>query len=243
MKPWDGIENPATFFARNDKYEKQLKEAGYPDQQKQRLAIAITSVKATGEYDAALREWDAKAPTNKNLKNFRKHIIDEFNTHSRQNKSTAKSVHFGIANQAMTEAADAEQEAQETIFAIAEAMQAAQDKQTERMFEMMKTMMQAFSSNQSKLAEALQASQATQNDKMLEMFKAMMQNQGNSQDTPANPNNRNRNTHAKCPNCGMRHAKPEDCWELEANKNKRPANWKPAAERVAAYNAARVKNT
>ena len=54
MKPWDGIENPAMFFAQNDKYKKQLKEPDYPDQEKQCLAIALTSVKATGEYDAAL---------------------------------------------------------------------------------------------------------------------------------------------------------------------------------------------
>jgi len=106
------------------------------------------------------------------------------------------------------EEANTEADAQETIFAIAEAMQTAQDKQT---------------------------------DKMLEMFKTMMQTmQGTSPAAPANPpNSCNRNTRAKCPNCGMRHAKPEDCWELDANKGKRPANWKPAAERIAAYNAAK----
>jgi hypothetical protein len=35
----------------------------------------------------------------------------------------------------------------------------------------------------------------------------------------------------KCPHCNLRHIKPEECWELEANASKRPANWKPAAER------------
>ena len=83
LKELDGIENPVTFFARNDKYEKPLKEATYPEQEKQCLAIAIASVKATGEYDAVLCEWDVKTIV-KDLKNFCKLIIDKFNKHTQK---------------------------------------------------------------------------------------------------------------------------------------------------------------
>jgi hypothetical protein len=95
LTPYESTENPATYFARNDKIEKQLTEAGYGDQSKQRLAIALTSFKSSGEYDAALREWDQRTAANKTFKEFRKIIVDEFTKHERRNKSTAKSVKFG----------------------------------------------------------------------------------------------------------------------------------------------------
>ncbi len=33
-----------------------------------------------------------------------------------------------------------------------------------------------------------------------------------------------------CPHCKKRHIKQDDCWELEKNKDKRPANWKSVKE-------------
>jgi hypothetical protein len=222
LVPWEPTENPATYFARNDKIEKQLKEAGYGDKSKERLAVALTSFKSAGEYDAALREWDQKSAADKTFKNFRKIIVDEFTKHERRNKSTAKSVKFGIANQAAEEARLKEAEdADAAAYAIAEALHTAQQKQY----------------------EAMQAAQNKQNENMMEMFKMMMQSMGTNAPlptpTPPNPNNRQRRD--KCPSCGFRHAKPQDCWELEANKSKRPANWKPAAERLAAIRAANAK--
>lgn len=97
---------------------------------------------------------------------------------------------------------------QEAIFACAEAMQATQNKQTNKILDMLKTIMQMMQGN-------LPASAPATNQQ----------------------NNQNHNSRMKCLNCGMRHAKPEDCWELEANKSKRPANWKPAAEHIKEYNA------
>ena len=220
LTPWEPTENPATYFARNDKIEKQLTEAGYGDQSKLRLAIALTSFKSSGEYDAALREWDQRTAADKTFKDFRKIIVDEFTKHERRNKSTAKSVKFGIANQATEEARlrEAEQ-ADAATYAIAEALQSAQQKQL----------------------EAMQAAQAKQTENMMEMFKTMMKTMGSNAPLPTTtPAPTNPPRRDKCPACGFRHAKPAECWELEANKSKRPANWKPAAERLAALRAAKT---
>ncbi|KAL7479449.1 LOW QUALITY PROTEIN: hypothetical protein ACHAW6_005179 [Cyclotella cf. meneghiniana] len=53
-KPWDGNENPATHFTRDDQYEYQLIKAGLPDQQVLCLNITLASYKATGLYDGPL---------------------------------------------------------------------------------------------------------------------------------------------------------------------------------------------
>jgi hypothetical protein len=78
MKPWDVKENPATKFARDDKLEKQLVKIGYSDQQKPRLAFALSAIKATGDYDPLIREWDAKPATARTFANFGPFFINEY---------------------------------------------------------------------------------------------------------------------------------------------------------------------
>ena len=39
------------------------------------------------------------------------------------------------------------------------------------------------------------------------------------------PPNTNCQTHRECPYCKKEHANHDKCWELEANKDSRPANW------------------
>jgi hypothetical protein len=80
---------------------------------------------------------------------------------------------------------------------------------------------------------ALQANQDKQFKQMMEMFTQMMKANVPVPATPAPASAPpNQPTNRKlCPHCKRPHSKPEKCWELEANKDSRPANWKPAAER------------
>ncbi|KAL7501789.1 hypothetical protein ACHAXN_000119, partial [Cyclotella atomus] len=81
-KEWDGIETPAAHFARGDKYERQL----------------LTHFKADGDFEAALREWEAQAKNAKTFAKFRVFIQKEFANRKKNNKMTAGSVGKGIAN-------------------------------------------------------------------------------------------------------------------------------------------------
>jgi hypothetical protein len=150
-------------------------------------------------------------------KDFRKISVDEFTKHESRNKSTAKSVKFGITNTTEEARLREAKEADAAAYAIAEALQSAQQKQL----------------------EAMQAAQTKQTENMMEMFKTMMKTMGSNAPLPTpTPAPTNCPRCDKCPTCGFRHAKPAECWELEASKSKRPANWKPAAERLAALRAA-----
>eukprot|EP00970_Alexandrium_tamarense_P014024 scaffold3834_cov97-Alexandrium_tamarense.AAC.2 len=64
----------------------------------------------------------------------------------------------------------------------------------------------------------------------MEMFKELMHT-----NVPGAPSQASVPTQSKqrkvCPHCKRPHAKPDKCWELEANKADHPANWKPAAKR------------
>ena len=98
MAPWELKENPAMKFACSDKVERQLISFGLGDQSNLRLALALATFKGTGEYDDSIREFEARATPDKMLVNFRPYIINEYAKKSKTNRSTAKSVGFGIAN-------------------------------------------------------------------------------------------------------------------------------------------------
>ena len=51
-----------------------------------------------------------------------------------------------------------------------------------------------------------------------------------------NDNNNNNNSgKGKCPHCGMRGHKADDCWELKKNAGNRPEGWKPCSQRQHAH--------
>eukprot|EP01082_Thalassiosira_pseudonana_P009571 g8616.t1 g8616 contig3:500456-501555(+) len=80
------------------------------------------------------------------------------------------------------------------------------------------------------VAMVMQSNQEKQFQQMMEMFKEFMHT-----NVPGAPSQASVPTQSKqrkvCPHCKRPHVKPDKCWELEANKADRPANWKPAAER------------
>ena len=205
-EPWDGVENPATKFARDDIIERQLIKAGLPNQQPLRLALMLARIKSMGEYDNAVREWDNKPAADKTFANFRPFITLEF-TKRNKSQDTAKNAGFGIANAATTLQQQQLQQLQlnqaaETALAYAT------------------------------LAESMKDSHKESMEQMLKMFKDILGTLPVSgKGTAPAPATAATAQRPKCPHCNLRHVKPEECWELEANASKRPANWKPAAER------------
>ena len=111
----------------------------------------LAAFQASGEYDAAIRDWEAKPVADKTFKNFRPFIQREFTKRVKHDKTSAQSVGKGIANQAR-EDNDTPSEADQAAWALAEVasvMQAAQDKQMEKLMELFTKSMEAMKNSSS----------------------------------------------------------------------------------------------
>ena len=204
---WDPTEHPATWFARLDKYEKQLEKAGVQRQPTLRLALAKASFRKAGEYNEAIARFEAKAVTQQTFDVFKTHMTKEFATHSKQNKASAKSVQFGIANKVHEEDASRLTDDNKALIDIINALQGAKkpDDNDKRFEDFMKA-----------TTDTLKAL----TDKMAKM--------GHS-------NNSNSSNHSgggkkmRCKHCNLNHPRvaEKDCWTLESNKDKRPNWYKP----------------
>ena len=201
LEQWDGSENPATRFARDDQLERQLVKAGMPPQQQLRLAIAQTFARSTGEYDAYLREFEQRPVADRTFANFRPGFVTEF-ANRNKSRDTAKGAGFGVANAATEQERIDEENVQFglALASVAEVIQEGQSKQFEKMMTMLTTALGKL-------------------DKP--------GNPGN----PNQPKDPNQPRYPKCKHCNLHHLHEDKCWELEANAASRPANWKPVAER------------
>lgn len=209
--PWDGIEAPATFFARGDRIEKQLVKTGQSANPPLRLSFALAATEATGEYENTLREWHAKGTRKTTFPNFRVYLQSEFSRKTKHHKTSAQSVGRGIVN-STNDTMNQVDEAAAAAFAIAEvanAMQTHQNKQFKQMLEVMETLMHNNSTHQALSQPALPS------------------NPGGANETAGG--RRNKKKH--CPHCKwMVYHKPEKCFELEANAAKHPTGWKSVKE-------------
>ena len=205
--PWDINENVVTKFARDDRTEQLLTKAQIAPMPELRLALALDSFKATGEYEIALGDWDKKPTADKTFANFRPFILKEYAKRSKPNNSTAKSAGFGIANAAQVRALEELREEQqaETAWAVSEIARSLQKGNEDSM--------KALTDMVSKLLTKLDDNKSNSNQN----------SQGNRRRTRANPNLEGK---APCKHCNTVHAKPEsECWELEANASSRPKGW------------------
>eukprot|EP00804_Cyclotella_cryptica_P022210 CCRYP_017948-RB/>CCRYP_017948-RB protein AED:0.43 eAED:0.43 QI:0/0/0/1/0/0/2/0/229 len=104
-----------------------------------RLAFALATFQASGEYEAPLRKWLAKPRVDRTFTNFRVFMQQEYSKHHKQNKSTAVSVGRGIAN-SITHKPDVQidhLEAQAILLAeVANSIQETSQKQFKEMMEL-----------------------------------------------------------------------------------------------------------
>ena len=69
---------------------KGLLRNGIASDTNERRDIALFYLKATGEFDAAVREWEAKPAVDKTWANIKTFISTEYAKENKQNKLTAK---------------------------------------------------------------------------------------------------------------------------------------------------------
>jgi hypothetical protein len=161
--------------------------------------MVIYFLKASGEFDAAVREWEVKNTAQKIWTNIKTFISAEYAKENKQNKLTAKNIN---ANNIEEQAKPAE----ELIAALTKNHTCQMETLIKSTTDGMKEMMSLIKNNY----------QAPNNELNNEKTKMREERHKKYNDTPI------------CKHCGKKHpAKPEDkCWELEKNKDSCPSNWK-----------------
>jgi len=196
---WNVTENPQIYFNRVEKAIKGLLRNGITSDLNERRDIALFQFKATGEFDPAVREWEAKPAAQKTWANIKTFISAEYAKENKQNKLSAK--HFK-AN-AIQEQAEA---TEELIATLTEAHTRQMETLVKTTTDAMKEMMLLLKENKSPANKATDEEKKKKRDEKRKKYN----------DAPV------------CKNCGKKHpSKAEDeCWELEKNKASRPSTWK-----------------
>ena len=200
---WDASEIPTIYFNRVEKAMQQLTRAGITSDLKERTDMALYYLKSTGEYDAAVREWETKPVATRTWANIKIFMSTEYAKENKQNKQTAKQMK---AN-AIEEQAEA---TEELIANLTEAhtrqIEALIKANTEAMKEMMSLV-------KDKTITPINPTNQTSEEKK----KKREEKQKKFLNAPI------------CKHCGKKHPskKEDECWELDKNAASRPASWKP----------------
>lgn len=75
--PWDGLDNPAKKFAKDNKYEKQLAKAVIAAQHNLCLDVAKAEARASGQYETALGKFESKPASGQTFAAFCNFIMRE----------------------------------------------------------------------------------------------------------------------------------------------------------------------
>ena len=198
---WDATEVPQIYFNRVEKAIQGLTRAGINSDLNERRDMALYYLKATGEFDAAVREWENKPAADKTWQNIKTFISTEYARENKQNKLTAKNFKANMI--------------QEQAEATEELIAALTEKHTEQMETLIKSTTEAMKEMMALIKNDKKEPSGQSN---IEKKKKREERRKKYNDAPV------------CKHCNKKHpTKAEDeCWELEKNKDSRPTNWKSA---------------
>jgi hypothetical protein len=199
---WDLSENPQVYFNRVEKAVKALTRAGITSDMNERRDMALYYLKASGEFDAAVREWENKTTADKTWINIKTFIATEYARENKQNKLTAKQFRANLIE-------DQAEATEELIATLTENHTRQMEALIKSTSDAMKEMMQLVKSNTNTQKNPNKLSDDEKKKKGEERRKKY-------------------NEAPICTHCGRKHPtkKEEDCWELEKNKASRPSYWK-----------------
>jgi hypothetical protein len=199
---WDLSENPQVYFNRVEKAVKALTRAGITSDMNERRDMALYYFKASGEFDAAVREWENKAAADKTWINIKTFIATEYARENKQNKLTSKQFKANLIE-------DQAEATEELIATLTEKHTRQMETLIKSTTDAMKEMMLLIKSNGTNSSTSTKATDEDKKKKRDEKRKKY-------------------NEAPICTHCGKKHPskKEEDCWELEKNKASRPDNWK-----------------
>lgn len=215
-EPWSINEAPATYFQRQDEIEEQLTKGGIDRNPVLRLRSIKAAAKQTGEYDIELNNWELKPTADQTFANFRPYFQKEWVRKNHKNRTNTKTASFGIANNAQSKEAPPQQSEQELLSEFMALMQSESDKKLEKFMSETNSTLTATT----KALEAIANKVGSSNNRN--------RNRNNNGGGGGGGGNRERK---KCSHCDKYHYDLDTCWELEKNKDKRPANWKSVKEK------------
>jgi hypothetical protein len=200
-REWDTSKVPQMYFNRVEKAIQGLTRAGITSNLNEGQDMALYFLKASGEFDSAVREWDQRPAGKKTWQNIKSFISTEYAKEYKQNKLTAKKIK---ANMIKEQAKASE----ELIAALTKNHMRQMETRIKSTTNTMKEMMSLIKNEQ----------KAPKNQSNDENKKKQEERCKKYNDAPI------------CKHCQKKHlAKAEDkCWEQEKNKNSRPSNWKSA---------------
>jgi hypothetical protein len=215
--PWNAAEVPTKYFNRVNKARRQLARANVQIDERAMMAKALKSFKDAGDYDPAIREWEARPAVNQTYAQLKVLMCAEFSKLNRQDSTTARATGHGSANMM-------EEMAQATEELVAEL--------TEKHAKQIELLIKTNSEAMEKLTMAILAnkpntSAGTAGNKSgataaAEKPKWLVRKEASKKAWEEKKKNA-----VTCPHCNRKHPNctPDQCWELPANADKRPADW------------------
>jgi hypothetical protein len=204
--PWNAAEVPEKYFNRLDEARRQLARSNVQVDERAIVAKALKSFKDAGEYDAAIREWEARPIANQTYANLRIVMNTEFTKLNRQDSTTARATGHASINNIVEEMATTTGELVATL--------------TNSHAKQVETLMKSTTAALEKLTAAILANNSnkvpTDGDakaKAAAKAAAWVEKKKNA---------------TTCPHCNLIHPNRThaQCWELPDNASKRPAGWK-----------------
>jgi hypothetical protein len=164
--------------------------------------MALHYLKASGEFDAAVRKWENKSAANKTWLHIKTFIATEYAHKNKQNKLTAKQFKANLIEQ--------QAEATEELIATL----------TKNHTRQMETLIKSTTNAMREMMQLIKSNATTPTYPIKLMDKERKKKHDEKR--------KKYNEAPVCTHCGKKHPskKENDCWELEKNKASRPDNWK-----------------
>ena len=205
--PWNAGEVPTKYFNRVDNARRKLARANVQVDERAMMMKALKSFKNAGDFDPAIREWEARPVANQTYANLKVVMCTEYSKLNRHDATTARATGHASAYNVVEEMAQATEEL------VAEL--------TERHSKQVEALIKANSEAMEKLTAAIVATKlpapptaaGTANSKASAKAAKWAEKKKNA---------------TTCPHCNRIHPNRthDQCWELPANSDKRPAGWK-----------------
>ena len=205
--PWDGEENVVTYFSRVEKARKQLERANIATSDNELINQALFTFKQSGELEQGLVNWDAKAGADKTWTELKKHFTKEYADRRKHALIESKSAGYGSAGNVAEE--DTALEIAALTAEVIKQVRSESDSELKKILEQQCNLIEANKSLMSNLMSQL-ANNGTGTGR------------GGGGGGGGDTKDIGRK---KCPICNFGFHNEKNCWELEANKDKRPANW------------------
>jgi len=209
---WDANEVPTKHFNRIEKARRHLARANVQIDERAMMVKALKSFKDVGDFNAPIREWEARPVALQTYANLKIVMCTEYAKLNRQDATTARATGHASVNAV-------EEFAQATEELVAELTEK-HAKQIEALIkannEAMQQLTTAILSNKGGPTPTLKVPTGEQSTKAQRWAEKC----------------RNATT---CPHCNKIHPNRthDQCWHLEKNAAKRPAGWTPSGTKTA----------